>query len=228
MKLILTEKKQETPDVISFIFKPTEPLKWIAGQYLHHVLHHEPTDDRGSDRWFTNAAAPFEENVRITTRIATGKSSSFKKTLSSLNEGDDIEISNVEGDFIVEDLDKKYVFIAGGIGITPYRSILSQLAHEQKQITATLLYANRDQNIVYKEELEKIASKMPNFKIHYIFSPEHIDVNKIKELVPDFQDHFFYVSGPEPMVDSLGDLIKKMGVPEDHLRQDWFPNYPAE
>ena len=63
MKLKLVEKKQETPDVISFILTPQEPLIWIPGQFLHYVLHHEPTDDRGSDRWFTNPAAPFENHV---------------------------------------------------------------------------------------------------------------------------------------------------------------------
>jgi len=84
MKLKLIEKKQETPDVISFIFSPSETLTWQPGQFLHYVLHHEPTDDRGSDRWFTNAAAPFEGNVRITTRLASENGSSFKKKLFSL------------------------------------------------------------------------------------------------------------------------------------------------
>ncbi len=81
MKLKLTEKKQETPDVTSFIFTPSEPLTWKAGQFLHYVLHHEPTDERGSDRWFTNSAAPFENHVRITTRQTIDNGSSFKKKL---------------------------------------------------------------------------------------------------------------------------------------------------
>jgi len=228
MKLKLTEKRQETPDVITFIFEPLEPLEWKPGQYLHYVLHHEPTDDRGSDRWFTNAAAPFENHVRITTRHTTDKGSSFKKKLFSLVEGKKIEMSVVEGDFVVEDPDQEYVFIAGGIGITPFRSILTQLDHDKKPINVTLLYSNRDQNIVYKEELEEIAKNNPNFKIHYVFSPEHIDEEKIKSVIPDVQKPLFYISGPEPMVDALGEALKKLGIPEDHLKQDWFPGYPAE
>lgn len=228
MKLKLIEKKQETSDVISFIFSPAEPLSWEAGQYLHYVLHHEPTDDRGSDRWFTNAAAPFEDHVRITTRDSGDKGSSFKKKLMSLVEGKNIEISLVSGDFVLGDPTQEYVFIAGGIGITPFRSILKQLDHEKKPMNITLLYSNRDQNIVYKEELEEIAKNNPTFKIHYIFSPEHIDEKKIRELIPDIQKPLLYISGPEPMVESLGDTVKSMGVPEDHLKQDWFPGYPAE
>ena len=228
MKLKLIEKKQETPDVTSFIFTPSEPLSWKAGQYLHYVLHHKPTDDRGSDRWFTNSAAPFENHVRITTRINPDKGSSFKKKLMSLELGKNIEISVVEGDFTVDDPNQEHVFIAGGIGITPFRSILVQLNHDKAPINVTLLYSNRDQNVVYKDELEAVAQQNPNFKIHYIFSPEHIDEKKMRELIPDLQKPIFYISGPEPMVDALGDTLKHMGIQEDHLKQDWFPGYPAE
>jgi ferredoxin-NADP reductase len=228
MKLELIATQSETADVTSFIFKPLAPLTWQAGQFLHYVLHHEPTDDRGSDRWFTVAAAPFEEHVRITTRLSTERKSSFKTKLSSLAIGKKIEISVVEGDFTIDDPSKEYVFIAGGIGITPFRSILKQLDHEKKPINVTLLYANRDQNIVYKEELEAIAKNNQHFTIHYIFSPEHIDAQKIKEVVLDLQKPFFYVSGPEPLVDTLGNMLKDMGILEDHIKQDWFPGYLAE
>ncbi len=228
MKLKLVEKKQETVDVISFIFTPSEPLTWIPGQFLHYVLHHEPTDDRGSDRWFTNSAAPFENHVRITTRITQDKGSSFKKMLTSLSIGKSVEISYLEGDFTLDDPSREHVFIAGGIGITPFRAILTQMNYEKKPINVTLLYSNRDKNIVYKEELEEIAKNNPNLKIHYIFSPEHIDEKKIKELIPDLQKPMFFISGPEPMVDNLGNMLKEMGIPEDHIKQDWFPGYPSE
>lgn len=228
MLLQLVTKKSETSDVTSFIFKPAEPVAWKPGQFFHYVLHHEPTDDRGSDRWFTNSAAPFEDHVMITTRIANEKGSSFKKELSTLDVGKNIEISDMDGDFTIEDPNKKYVFIAGGIGITPFRSILKELDHDKKPINVTLLYANKDQNIVFKEELEEIAQNNATFIIHYIFSPEHIDEMKINELIPDIQTPIFYISGPEPMVDSLGNILKGMGIPEDHMKQDWFPGYLAE
>jgi ferredoxin-NADP reductase len=231
MKLKLLEKRSETPGVTTFIFEPQEPLSWKPGQYVHYVLHHLPTDDRGSDRWFTNAAAPFENQVRITTRHTEKNGSSFKKKLFNLAEGKNIEISVVGGDFVVDDLTQEYVFIAGGIGITPFRSILKQLHHDKTPIKVTLLYANRDQNIVYKEELEELAKNNPDFTIHYVLSPERIDEEKIKTLIPeipDLQKPLFYISGPEPMVDALGETLKQMGVTEDRIKQDWFPGYPAE
>lgn len=228
MKLQLIEKKLQTPDVTTFVFQPLEPVSWEAGQFAHYVLHHEPTDERGSDRWFTISSAPFENVICITTRHTDDAGSTFKKKLFSLKEGKKIEISDISGDFTVEDLTKEYVFIAGGIGITPFHSILKQLDHEKKKINVTLLYSNRDQSVVFKNELEEFATRNPGLQIHYVFSPEHIDEKKIKELVPDLEKPVFYVSGPEPMVESLGNLLKEMGVKEENLKQDWFPGYPAE
>jgi ferredoxin-NADP reductase len=228
MKLKLLERKTQVPGVESFIFEPEEPLNWQAGQYLHYVLHHEPTDDRGSDRWFTVSSAPFEGRPTITTRFADDKSSSFKKKLFSLVPGKSIEISRVEGDFVIEDATKEYVLIAGGIGITPFHSILKQADHDGVQLNATLLYSNRDENFVFKDELDGFAKNNPKLAIHYILAPERIDEAAIRKFVPDISKPAFYISGPEPMVMALSDTIKKMGVEESQIKLDDFPGYPME
>jgi ferredoxin-NADP reductase len=228
MKLKLTAKKAESPGVVSFIFKPDEPLTWKAGQFLHYVLNHAPTDDRGSDRWFTIASASHERHVMVTTRFASQKSSTFKKTLKALKVGESIEVSDLDGDFIVSDARKHYVFIAGGIGITPFRAILKEKAHAGTPLRATLIYANRKKVAAYKNELEAMSRRNPNFKIHYLFSPQRIDKDTIRELVPDLKKPHFYVSGPEPMVEGVGKMLQEMGVPKKQIKQDWFPGYPAD
>ena len=193
MKLKLIERRTEIEGVESFIFEPEEPLSWKAGQYLHYVLHHEPTDDRGSDRWFTIASAPFEKNVAITTRLTGESGSSFKKKLASLVIGKSIEISHLEGDFIVENEQEEYVFMAGGIGITPFYSILKQTDHEEKKLKITLLYANRDSLIPYKKELETFAQNNPNLSVHFIIVPVRIDENLIQEMIPNMHSKLFYI-----------------------------------
>lgn len=228
MKLKLIERKPEVPGVESFVFAPAEPIVWKAGQYLHYVLHHEPTDDRGSDRWFTIASSPYEKNPMITTRFNEERSSSFKKALKALKIGDEIEVSEVEGDFTLEDLGAEYVFLAGGIGITPFHSIIKELAHEGTMPRIALLYANRDEHIPYRSELDAIAQSNPNLTIHYLAADERLDEGTIKKYVPDPGKPIFCVSGPEPMVESLGTVLKSIGVQADHLKQDWFPGYPAE
>jgi ferredoxin-NADP reductase len=228
VKLKLNARKVESPGVESFIFKPEEPLFWKAGQFLHYVLNHAPTDDRGSDRWFTIASAPYERHVMVTTRFNSKRSSTFKKTLRALKPGDSIEVSDLDGDFIVSDPKKLYVFIAGGIGITPFRSILKQAEHQEKQLRVTLLYANRKVVAAYKKEFDAMAKRNPHLKIHYLFHPQRIDKKIVKELVPDLKKTLFYVSGPEPMVESIGKMLQQIGVPKKRIKQDWFPGYPAE
>jgi ferredoxin-NADP reductase len=228
MKLKLTAIKPESPDVKSFIFKPSEPLIWKAGQYLHYMLHHESTDDRGSDRWFTIASAPFERHVMITTRLAKTKGSTFKKNLKDLKIGETIEVSDVDGDFIVTNKNKDYVFIAGGIGITPFRSILKEMHHAGIPLRVTLLYANRNAHIVYLKELEALRKHNPNFVIHHILSPERINKDMVRKLVPNLKKSLFYVSGAEPMVESVGKMLVGMGILKKNIKQDWFPGYPAE
>ncbi|MDY0145970.1 MAG: FAD-dependent oxidoreductase [Kiritimatiellia bacterium] len=228
MKLLLKSKQSEGPGVMSYIFEAAAPLIWKAGQFLHFVLHHEPTDNRGSDRWFTIASAPSEKSVMLTTRLMEQKGSTFKLALEDLKPGDAIEMSDLDGDFVVEDLTAHYVFIAGGIGITPIRSILKELDHAGQSISATLLYANRDEHVAFREELDHFAQHNPKLKIHDVTAPQRVDAALIKDLVPDLKIPLFYVSGPEPMVEQLGQMLKDLGVPTDHLKQDWFPGYPAE
>ena len=228
MKLELTARKPESPDVESFIFKPQAPFTWKAGQYLHYVLHHEPTDERGSDRWFSIASAPFEKNVMLTSRFTKERPSSFKKTLAALKVGDVVEVTDVDGDFIVDDPAQEYIFIAGGIGITPFRSILKEADHAGTRFRVKLLYANRDANVAFKDELEALAKRNPDLAIHYLTAPQRIDADAVRKLVPDLKKPYFYVSGPEPMVESLGKMLQELGVQKDHIKQDWFPGYPAD
>ena len=227
MKLNLTERKPEAPGVESFVFEATEGLRWKAGQFFHYVLHHEPTDDRGSDRWFTVASAPSEGRVQLTTRFTDERGSSFKRALANLKTGEAIEISDIDGDFTLEDTSAEYVFIAGGIGVTPFRAILKDAENHGVQLKATLLYSNRDENIPYRAELDALARKNPNLTVHYV-TGARIDEACIRQYVPDVTKPLIYLSGPEPMVEAFGKQLLAMGVPKAHLKQDWFPGYPLE
>ena len=227
MKLKFKERKDNEGDVKSFIFDPQEPMSWKAGQFLIYFLPHENPDIRGKQRFFTISAAPFEKHVMLSTRIFEENRSSFKKALLNLKSGDEVEVKGPDGDFTVGDPSKNFVFIAGGIGITPFRSIIKQLNYEKKPLNITLLYANSDDQFPFKEEFEKIAKENPNFKIHYIVSPKHIDEEVIKETVPNLSEPIFYVSGPEPMVETLSEMLIKMGIPEERIKTDYFPGYEA-
>lgn len=224
MLLTLIEKRKEAEDVTSFIFKPEISFSWKSGQFLHYTLKHKNYDNRGPDRYFTIASAPFEKVVMITTRFAKD-GSSFKKTLKTFQIGDTIEGVAPDGNFTLDDPNQESVFIAGGIGITPFRSILIDLAHRDIPINVTLLYANKTPDFVFKKELEDTAKHNPNLKIHYFVDPKRIDENAIKKTVANLRKKIFYVSGPEPMVESIDELLESLGVPKNHIKNDFFPGY---
>jgi ferredoxin-NADP reductase len=224
MQLSLTGKKHEGGDVASFTFQTDSPLRWRAGQFLHYKLPHKQPDLRGTERWFTIASAPFERNVLLTTRLAD-KGSSFKRALFSLALGERVEVGPPDGEFIVDDPWQEFVFIAGGIGITPYRSILLDLNARKLPINAILLYANRDDNFVFRDELEELQKKHQDFRIKYFVSPAVINEEAIKKEVADLSRPIFYVSGPEPMVEAFDKMLRDMGIPEEHIKRDYFPGY---
>ncbi|HET8580869.1 MAG TPA: FAD-dependent oxidoreductase [Candidatus Paceibacterota bacterium] len=226
MKLKLIEKKTEVPGVETFVFEPSEPLEWKAGQYLHYVLHHEPTDERGSDRWFTISSAPFTTHPAITTRITGEGGSSFKTRLASLAIGKSIEISATEGDFTLDDSLLPVVFVAGGIGVTPFHSIITQLDHDRAPMNITLIYANRDDQIPFRDVFDTIAARDQGLTVHYRVG-ELLDAAKILELAPQQDAPIFYISGPEPMVDKLMADLKEAGIPDERLKGDWFPGYES-
>ena len=224
MQLTLISKKLEARDVTSFIFEPDRPMTWRAGQYLHYVLNHPQPDSRGQERYFSIASAPHEKNIMVTTRLAD-RPSSFKTALQKFEAGAKIEADGLEGDFVVENAAQDFVFLAGGIGITPFRAILLDLDHRRQPIRVQLLYANRIDDFPYKIELETLAAKHRDLRIDYIFSPRRLDEETIRQNVADLAKPIFYISGPEPMVEAFEKLLQKMGVPKAHLKTDYFPGY---
>jgi glycine betaine catabolism B len=228
MKLKLAATKQETKDVKSFIFEPQQPITWQAGQFLQYTLPHPDEDSRKHQRWFTNSAAPSEKHVMITTRLTSEKGSSFKKALNSLKVGDEVEAGAPEGDFTIDDPNRNYIFVAGGIGVTPYRSILTEAKANGQKLKVHLLYANRSNDIPFRQEFDDIAKQNPDFKVDYIIDPDKIDTPMLKAAIDAAKDPIIYVSGPEPMVEALNDDLHKLGLSDGQIKTDYFPNYIDE
>lgn len=223
MKLKLIDKQPMIDNVWAYVFEPQEPQEHTAGQYVRVRLDHDNPDDEGPKRFFTNSAPPYQGVVQITTRLTD---STFKRALSSLQVGDDSMelIKPHEGDFTWRDTDKPTVFVAAGIGVTPYYSILMQRVHDGEPIPATLLYAGRNDLLPWRHEFAALEESNPEFKVVYQIG-EHVSPDNLQRHFPDLNESLVYISGPEPMVEDVGEALKKNGLPEAQLMQDWFPNY---
>lgn len=225
MLLKLISKKSETADVYTWTFESYTPLFSAAGQYFHYMLPHANPDERGTERWFTNAAAPIEGNVQITTRFDQQHGSSFKRALNSMQLGQTIEVDGPEGEFVVKDFSRNYIFVAGGIGITPFRSILVEAKLRKLPLKASVLYANRTNDITFRDELNDIAANSPNVTINYVIEPDRVTADLINTYINQTTDPVVYISGPEPMVKSLADDLKNLGIDENSIKVDDFPGY---
>ena len=225
MKLILVAKRPETADVMSFMFQSDALLEWQAGQFLHYRLPHPDADDRGITRYFTIASAPFEGRVMLTTRFARERSSSFKRALRQLPVGAAVDVGEPDGDFVIGDPGGEHVLIAGGIGITPFRAMLLDLDHRDLPMNATLLYANRTPDFTYRAELDRLTGRHPGLVVRYLVSPERLAPPAIRAVAADLAKPTYYVSGPEPFVETLGSMLSGLGVPDAHVRRDYFPGY---
>jgi ferredoxin-NADP reductase len=223
MKLRFIKKEQEVKDVYSFYFEPEEAVEWQPGQYMHYVLDLENVDDKGNERWFTISTAPFEKTIRITTRLDNLPVSMFKHRLMELEEGQEIEADGPKGKFVMREGAHMHIMIAGGIGITPFRSMLAQLAHDAKPANAALMYANRDLEFVFDQELAGFAEQDKTISIKK-FTGKRIDKSDLEEYAKD-SSAVFYLSGPEAMVDSYEEVLKDLDVSPDNIATDYFPGY---
>ena len=225
MVLKLISKQHLVDNVWAFRFRPSGSFTWTAGQYVRVELPHNNPDAEGTKRWFTNSAAPFEGIMQITTRVTD---STFKQALSKLVEGDELQLlEEPHGDFVWEDSNLPIVFVAGGIGVTPFHSILKQRVHDQLPINVTLIYGARTDNVPFKDELAEWAAANPGLKVTYVVG-EPLSAAKLAALEPALNQSLIYLSGPEPMVQTLGAELKTHGLPETQLKLDEFPNYTPQ
>lgn len=224
MILKLIAKKNEIGNVKTFIFESLQNTKWKAGQYLIYTLEHKNKDLRGKMRFFTISSAPFQKYPSITTKIFKNPST-FKIALNNLKIGDKIFSKGPDGDFIISDPTKNYVFIAGGIGITPFISIIRQLDFEKNPINAILLYSNHDENILFKDELLEISEKHKKFKVKFIINPQRLSKDLLIKTVKILNNKLFYISGPDPMVSEMEKILEELKVKKENIKSDYFSGY---
>ncbi len=220
----LLKKEQLTGDTYSFYFTRPSTFEFIPGQYIKMILNIENPDERGTSRFFSIASSPTEkEHLMITTKIIQ---SAFKKTLGSLSIGAEVQMRGPHGIFVLDEQDKrKKVYLVGGIGITPARSMLVYLRDKNLTTPFTLIasFSNRDE-IIFQEELNMLSNDYR--KIIYIATSEQgrLDEKKIKGNVSDLNS-LFYISGPAGFVEAMEKLVKGMGIREENVKAEDFPGY---
>ncbi len=219
-----------------FSFSKPDFFKFKPGQYLEWTLPTFKTDSRGNRRYFTIASSPTERDIKISIRFST-PGSGFKRLLQQLKLNENITAGQLSGDFTLpENKEKKLVFIAGGIGITPFRSMIKYLVDSNEKRDIVLFYLNKTEGeIAYRDILDE-AGKLIELKTIYVLTDEkalgnwsgetgRIDEKMLKKHVTDLDGVAFYLSGPNAMVENYKKLLRKLNVKPGSIMTDYFPGY---
>lgn len=228
LKLLRRQKHPGNQEEL--IFQANRSLAFLPGQYLEVMVPHSKTDLRGERRMFTIASAPIGDELTIATRYAA-RSSSFKIALKNLKKGDSLSVTGIRGDFVLpKDSSKKLLFIAGGIGITPFRAHLQALQAAGDKRDIVLIYALRQANealfkheLHVKDDLLKVVYVAPDGDSSRVVKTDRIDEAFIKSNVEDIKERLVYISGAPQMVTELSKVVRRLGA--KHVKTDDFTGY---
>ena len=214
---------------VSARFERPEGFSYRAGQWAFATIER---DGEVLTRHLTLSSSPTEPFLEMTKGM-TGHP--FAEAFRALSPGDELRIRGPLGRFTLRDGDTDAVFVSGGIGITPLRSMARFAADTRSPTRITLLYSARTaDDLVFFEELEELRGENPHFFVSVTLTRPgpgwagpvgRIDRAFIEREVPGIRGRAFYASGPAAMVDEMASVFKAMGVPDERVRREVFTGY---
>ncbi len=235
MKAKISDKKEIAEGTLWVEFDLLgKTIGFKPGQFFYIDLINPPhNDSKGSHRHFTIVNSPDESGIiEMATRI---RDSAFKKSLVEMPIGSEAEISGPDGNFILPSkISIPLVFITGGIGITPFISMLRYVQGNKLPYKITILYSNNNQkSAAFLSELKMITEKNPKIKLILMMTEEPdfagekrlIDASFIKQYVPDLNSVVFMLSGPPEMVRAMRDELKKLNIDRKKIKFEEFVGY---
>jgi len=222
-QLKFISRVREADGIYSYIFSTPKGFRFKAGQYMEWTIAHNKTDARGNRRYLTIASSPTEPGLMFTIKQPL-PASAFKQKLSELKPGDKILAARLAGDFILPpDSSKKIAFMAGGIGVTPFRSMIKYAIDNNQPRDMALIYSASSPDELSFQRLFDDAGGA-GLKSHYV-TDGHVDKAKIKSLLPDYKERIFYISGPYGFVNAVHKALLELGVTGRQILTDYFPGY---
>ncbi|MGI9111837.1 MAG: ferredoxin--NADP reductase [Gaiellaceae bacterium] len=234
MQATVAEKREIAKGTLLVTFAVVDYPDYRPGAYFWVELPERGhQDEKGLRRHISLVTSPTDEgSVGLATRI---RDTAFKRTLAELEVGDAVEVEEPKGSFLLpEDATARYVFIAGGIGITVFRSMLRYIHEEQLPYEVTLVYSNRDrESAAFLDELEGLEREVPGLKLVLTMTDENgwtgesrrIDAAMLRDHLGELDGYRFLVAGPPAMTEAVVDALQGAGVSEDAVVADKFSGY---
>lgn len=223
----LVKNEPAANSTMAFYFRKPKEFSFRAGQYIDMTIPKKlDANDPDNIRSFSIASAPYENELLFAMRMRKSK---FKQTLKKLNPGNTVDIQGPLGEFTLPHSSAKpLVFIAGGIGVTPFFSMIKQAAYEKQAQPITLFYSNRTRNDApFLEKFYELQQKFP-FTFIPVFTRQgdgYINEQLLKKQMPDITHSVYYIAGPPAMVGAMQRLLYTINISPNNLRLDEFTGY---
>ena len=234
MKATVAETREVAKGTLLVLFAVDGYPEYRPGNYFWVELPDRGHDDeKGLRRHISLVTSPTEQGVvGLATRL---RDSAFKQTLAELRVGDEVDVEEPKGSFVLpEDTDADYVFVAGGIGITVFRSMLRYIADTGAPYRVTLVYSNRDlASTAFLEELEELTGRIAGMRMLLTMTddPEwegdtrRLTADVLDELVGGLEGKTLLIAGPPAMVEDVSGSLAEAGVPEERVIASKFSGY---
>jgi ferredoxin-NADP reductase len=237
IRLDFIGKQKLTPTSWELSFRPQRPVLFRAGQYMELTIPHAKADVRGLRRMFSIASAPVESDVIRFGLNTAERSSSLKTALLALEPGEIISGTAVGGDFLLpKEVTRPLLFVAGGIGITPFMSHMEQIAGSGEKRDVVVLYsASSAEELAYSQRLKALGNPLlllapsapkPLPKNWTYLGRGPLTPELLASAVPDVKSRAAYVSGPPAFVHVVRTLLRKAQA--QSVRTDFFSGYTAK
>lgn len=236
-RVTLLAKEEVALGTMSFRFSKPDGFEYRAGQFANYTLLDPPeTDAEGDTRTFSLSSAPYEPFLMATTRM---RDTAFKRVLRDLPLGTELELDAPYGLFTLNTITRRpAVFLTGGIGITPVRSMILQSVHDDDGPEIRLFYSNRrPAEAPFLEELTRVADASPKVTlVATMTAPEstdegwhdetgHITAAMLSRHLGDLGSPIFYLCGPVDMVNPMKIALVAAGIDENDIRTEEFEGY---
>ncbi|MBZ5537105.1 MAG: FAD-dependent oxidoreductase [Acidobacteriia bacterium] len=233
----LVKREEVAEGTMAFFFEKPPGFQFKPGQYMDVILVNPPEkDDEGIARSFSLASAPFEEELMFATRM---RDTAFKRVLKAMPPGTEVDLEGPYGSFVLHNnASRPALFLAGGIGITPFRSMVVQAAQTRLPHRMILVYCNRrPEDAAFLDELLKLQSLNENFtfvglmtsmdRSHRLWEGEkgHLSAEVLMKHSKHLSDPIYYIVGPPGMVGAAHTMLNEAGINDDDIRSEEFGGY---
>jgi ferredoxin-NADP reductase len=233
----LKSRQEIASGTMAFHFEKPQGFSYTAGQFGDVTLANPPeTDAEGNTRTFTLASAPYEGDLMVATRM---RDTAFKRVLKSMALGTEVALNAPDGSLTLHsDARIPAVFLSGGIGVTPVRSIVLQATHDKLPHKIVLFDSNRrSEDAAFLDELAETQKRNPNFTLvgtmtemeksskAWTGETGYVTQAMLLKSVHDLSLPIFYISGPPAMVAAMRKILDDAGVKGDKIRTEEFAGY---